>query len=199
MYFTGWRKNEVLTRQWRHVDFDAGVIRLEPGETKNGRGRTFPFASLPELKAVLDEQRAYTDATQRRVGRVIPWMFHREGSPIRDFRATWQAACIKARLAVPKRDDQGRVVKDKKDKPVMVATMIPHDFRRTAVRNMERAGVPRSVAMKLVGHQTQAIYDRYAITNESDLREGVGKLAALHGQKPQEEPRGAVAGQIGHG
>ncbi len=56
---------------------------------------------------------------------------------------------------------------------------IPHDFRRTAVRNMERRGVSRSVAMQLVGHKTEAIYQRYGIVAENDLREGVAKLAGL--------------------
>jgi hypothetical protein len=47
------------------------------------------------------------------------------------------------------------------------------------VRNLERAGVPRSVAMQLTGHKTEAVYKRYAIVVERDLREGVAKLAAL--------------------
>ncbi len=55
-----------------------------------------------------------------------------------------------------------------------------HDLRRTAVRNLERAGVPRSVAMKLTGHKTEAVYRRYAIASASELREGVVKLARLH-------------------
>ena len=154
-YLTGWRKNEVLTRQWANVDFRAGVVRLEPGETKSGRGRTFPF--LPALKAVLERQRSYTDQVERRTGQIIPWVFHREGRPIKDFRIAWQAACKRAKLA----------------------HKIPHDFRRTAVRNLERAGVSRSVAMELVGHQTESIYRRYAIVTEKDLREGTAKLAAL--------------------
>lgn len=55
-----------------------------------------------------------------------------------------------------------------------------HDFRRTAVRNLERAGVPRSVAMKLTGHLTESIYRRYAVVSPVDLNAGVEKLARLH-------------------
>ncbi len=55
-----------------------------------------------------------------------------------------------------------------------------HDFRRTAVRNLERAGVPRSDAMAMVGHVTESIYRRYAISDETSLRESGAKLAALH-------------------
>ena len=52
----GWRvASEILTRQWKHVDFNAGFLRLEPGETKNGPGRMFPL--IPELRAVLEAQR----------------------------------------------------------------------------------------------------------------------------------------------
>jgi hypothetical protein len=48
------------------------------------------------------------------------------------------------------------------------------------VRNLERAGVPRSAAMKMVGHKTESVYRRYAIVDESMMREGAAKLAALH-------------------
>ena len=57
-----------------------------------------------------------------------------------------------------------------------VAGRIRHDFRRTAVRNLERAGVPRSVAMKITGHKTESVYRRYAIVRDADLQDAVRKL-----------------------
>lgn len=60
-YWTGWRiQDEVLALTWAQVDFDAGIMRLEPDTTKSGEGRTFPFSALPELAALLGRQRAHT-------------------------------------------------------------------------------------------------------------------------------------------
>jgi integrase len=72
-------------------------------------------------------------------------------------RKAWRAACRKARHP----------------------GLILHDLRRTAVRNLERAGVSRSVAMSLTGHATEAVYRRYAIVDAASQREGVAKLAKL--------------------
>ena len=156
-YLTGWRISEVLTLPWRQVDLKAGIVRLEPGTTKNDEGRTFPCSALPELQELLEEQHERTKACELETDQIIPWVFHRNGNPIKTFRVQWQRACKKA--GVP-----GRYV---------------HDLRRTAVRNLERAGVPRSVAMKLSGHKTESIFRRYAIVSESDLADGVKKLGTL--------------------
>ncbi len=172
LYLTGWRVGEAKQLTWRQVDFKAGVVRLEPGTTKNDEGRTFPFAALPSLEALLRAQHAHTRAIERERGELIPCVFHRAGRPIRNFHMAWRRACRRA--GVP-----GRIV---------------HDLRRTAVRNFERAGVPRSVAMKLSGHKTESIYRRYAIVSEADLAEGVRKVAALHaGDASSARPVAALA------
>jgi integrase len=156
-YITGWRiKSEILTRQKHHLDASAGWLRLEPGETKSGDGRNFPLT--PELRDVLLKQLEKTRAFELQTGEIVQWLFHRDGKQIGSFRKTWASACKRA----------GAIGK------------IPHDFRRTAVRNLERAGVPRSAAMAMVGHRTESIYRRYAIADEAMLKEGALKLAALH-------------------
>ena len=69
---------------------------------------------------------------------------------------------------------------------------IPHDFRRTAVRNLERAGVSRSAAMKMTGHKTEAIYRRYAIVDSAMLQEAAVKLAAQHSSEANYQSGGKV-------
>ena len=86
--------------------------------------------------------------------RIVPQVFHRDGKPIKDFRGAWTTACTDA--AVP-----GRIL---------------HDFRRTAVRNLERDGVSRSAAMAMVGHKTESIYRRYAIVDAVALRDAAAKI-----------------------
>ena len=49
LYLTGWRAGEARGLTWADVNFDARVVRLEPGTTKNGEGREFPFAALQPL------------------------------------------------------------------------------------------------------------------------------------------------------
>jgi integrase len=168
-YYTGWRKGELLNLQWRNVDTAAKTIRLDPGTTKNRDGRLFIYAGIAELDETIATLAATRD-TLRQQGLITPRVFvrvvtnKRQGTtriaPIKFFRRAWLTACRAAGCP-------GR---------------IPHDFRRTAVRNLERAGVSRSTAMKMVGHKTESIYRRYAIVSETDLREAAVKLGSLaHG------------------
>jgi integrase len=168
-YLTGWRiQSEILTLQWRQVDLKAGTVRLDPGATKNRDGRLFPYGDhLPELARILNEQRRVTTALESRRGVICPWVFHCNGRRILGFRKAWANACAAGGCPA----------------------MIPHDLRRTAVRNLERAGVSRSVAMQLTGHKTESVYRRYAIVSESDLGAGLDKLHALG--------TGTVSGTVG--
>jgi site-specific recombinase XerD len=127
-YLTGWRiPSDILTRQWRHVDMTAGWLRLEPGEAKNERGRMFPLTG--KLRDVLEAQRRATDAYEAESGRTVPWVFHDHGRRVGNFRKTWIAACVAAGLGSEVRDAQGRLVSRS-------TTLLRHDFRRTAVRNI---------------------------------------------------------------
>lgn len=167
-YITGWRKSEILSLQWKQVDFPGGEVRLFPGSTKNKAGRTFPFTS--ELREVLIEQRQETDALQREQGRLIPWVFHIYGDRFRSFPKSWKTACKKAGLA-------GNLF---------------HDFRRTAIRNLVRAGVSENIAMKLCGHKTRSVFDRYDIVSGTDLKEAALKL---NGKGPHIGPADRVSDQ----
>ena len=149
--------SEVQTLEWRQVDFKAGTVRLEVGTTKNEAVRMFPFDVLPELCDLVEEQAAVTEAVEQRQGRIVRRVFHRDGRPIKDFRRAWKTACEAAGCP----------------------GCIPHDFRRTAARNLIRTGVSDKVAMELTGHKARSVFDRYDIVNEADLREGVRKLGQM--------------------
>jgi integrase len=157
LYITGWRWcSEAALLKWSNVDFTAGEIRLDPGTTKTGEGRLFPFTR--QLRDLLERRRALTRERERELGRIIPFVFHRDfGQPIRSFRKAWLNAC---RIAgVP-----GRV---------------PHDFRRTAVRNLVRHGVSEKIAMAMVGWKSRQMLDRYNVVSTEDLHEAARRLDQL--------------------
>jgi integrase len=100
-----------------------------------------------ELHAIVERRRAARKE-------LIPLVFHRDGWRINNFYAHWQRACAAAGL--PDR--------------------LFHDLRRTAVRNMTRAGVPRPIARQISGHKTDSVYERYDIVDEEDIRNGLLKM-----------------------
>lgn len=157
-YYTGWRINsEVLPLQWRQIDFKAGTVRLDPGTTKNDDGRVFMFGLIDELREALEALRDDVACRRKDRGQIVPWVFHRDGERVGSFRRVWEKACIAAGCP-------GK---------------IPHDFRRTAVRNLVRAGVPERVAMTMTGHKTRSVFERYNIVSDGDLRKAAQSLNSL--------------------
>jgi integrase len=164
-YITGWRiASEILPLEWRQVDFAGGEVRLDAGTTKNGEGRVFPLTD--DLRTLLEGQHA-EHLRLKQAGQIVPWVFMRlvaagrggKKAPRRilSFNKAWTAATIAAGCP-------GR---------------IPHDLRRTAVRNMVRRGVPERVAMKLTGHKTRSVFERYNIVSDGDLRTAAAQLRGL--------------------
>ena len=129
---------------------------------------------LGEIIARRGEGRASTTRTWQ-TALAVP-VLHRNGAPIRDCRGSWEAACIAAGFARPKLDASGRPVLDRKGHPVMTSTLIFHDLRRSAVRNLVAAGVDQAVAMRVTGHQTISVFQRYRIVSDDDVRAALGKV-----------------------
>jgi integrase len=158
-WITGWRTpSEILPLEWRQVDFVAGEVRLDPGTTKNGDGRVFPFTTA--LRRVLEAQQALAArlAAQGLSARYVFCYPAGAKAGQRISATNYIHRWWKARVAAG------------------CPTRIPHDFRRTAVRNLVRAGVPERVAMQLTGHKTRAVFERYNIVSPGDLRDAARRL-----------------------
>ena len=126
-YYLGTRVGELVELKWSQVDVSAGRITLAPGTTKNKQARTLPIYG--ELKQWVNKLKKERDTNWPK----SQFVFSRQGEPIRNFRKSWAAACQRAG----------------------VSGQLFHDLRRTAVRNMVRAGVPEKVAMQISGQKTR--------------------------------------------
>ncbi len=163
-YRTGVRLQEIADIKWDQVDLENCIIRLEVGTTKNDDGRILPLDD--ELYAVIRHQRKLWMSNGCAVDYVFPnW---NNTGQIRQIRRSWLTACTEA--GVGKR--------------------LFHDFRRTAIRDMVRAGVPEQVAMKISGHKTRSTFERYNIVNEDDIKNAMAKTGEyLKQRKTQEKPK----------
>jgi integrase len=164
-YKEGWRREEISNLKWSDVDQQNWIVRLNPGETKSQEARTVYLDE--ELKAVFQHQWE----ARRKAQVLTPYVFpSRDGKgKITDIRKAWKRACEKAGIG----------------------KKLFHDFRRTAVRDMIRSGIPEKVAMMISGHKTRSVFDRYNIVSDSDLKHAAAKREAY-----QREQMGTVTGTI---
>ena len=142
-YHTGCRMGELRALLWSQVDWAAGQVRLEDRQTKSGRPRTLPIYGemRAALRAALEHRDEYWPECE--------WVFARAGKPLGDCRKAWKTAC---RLAG-------------------VEGLRFHDLRRSAAVVMDRAGLSRDQIMQIMGHETSAMFSRYRIVSDREIRE----------------------------
>ena len=159
-YHIGSRLGELLKLRWDQVDFEASQIWLERGQTKGKVARVLPIYG--EMREVL--VRAFKERNEKY--QECNLIFSREGEKIVDFRKSWAKACALAE----------------------VKGLHFHDLRRSAVRNMDRAGIPRATIRRIIGHETDAMFDRYRIVDQKDIREAGEKAEQYLKQQPTTKP-----------
>ncbi|MCZ6622026.1 MAG: site-specific integrase [Deltaproteobacteria bacterium] len=173
LYNSGWRSKEAMTLEWRDVDVEGGMIRLRRENSKSKRSRALPL--LGELQDVIERR-----VKERRLDCLF--VFHRGGKQVKSFRKAWDTACVSTGF--------GR--REEKNGSLKYVGLVPHDMRRSAVRNFRKAGLSENEGMAMSGHVTNSIYRRYDIIDEEDLKESMGKVQDYL----SEQPKGAKVAPI---
>jgi integrase len=152
-YLTGMRKSEIASQRWK-FEHEKGIIELQHEDAKTDEARKIVMSG--ELAALLERRRtARSYVNTHGVAAFSEFIFHRGGEPVREFRKSWASACKAAGLP---------------------GTLF-HDFRRSAIRNLIRARVPEKVCMDISGHRTRSVFDRYNISDTTDIENAFEKLA----------------------
>jgi len=156
-YLTGMRKREVLNLRWDQVNIFERKITLHASDTKNKKPRIIYLAGdLYDClrNQLIIKEREYPECEYVFFREAVSPTGEIQAQPIKNFQAAWRTACKKAKLS-------GKVF---------------HDLRRSGVRNLVRSGVSETVAMRISGHKTRSIFQRYNITNEEDLKQAAQRL-----------------------
>jgi integrase len=157
LYWCGVRLGEATQIEWPQVDLDACIIRLEEDQTKNESARNVPLP--PVLVDILS-------AVKEKSGRVFDDT---------NLRVEWGKACEAVGL--------GKRVKEVSESGNLwyrYDGLIVHDLRRSAIRNLVKAGVSENVAMKISGHKTASVFRRYHIVSTEDVTNAMQKVVAAN-------------------
>jgi len=152
LYYCGVRLGEALRIEWSQVNLAEALIRLKGEQTKNSEARTVP---LPDVLVTMLQQ------VDDKTGQVF------DGT---NLRKAWHKACVAAGL--------GTLTKVEGKPDPRYNGLIIHDLRRSAIRNLMKAGVSERVAMSISGHKTRAVFDRYHIVDTDDVVKAMRKVQA---------------------
>jgi integrase len=178
-YSFGFRKGELIPSKGsaglrvRQVNLFTRKVTLDPGSTKNGEAREIALtAECYELLKACIRGKSADD-----------YVFtHANGKPVRDERTDWRKMCVASGLGrmhcstcAVDVSHYRKTCAECKSNLAYIGLNV-HDNRRSAVRNMDRSGVPRTVAMKISGHKTSTVYDRYNIVSDADLSDAARRI-----------------------
>jgi integrase len=170
-YWIGWREAQIRNLTWDMVKIKDRLITAPGRITKNSKPHTI-YMNDPVLDIIKQRR------SQRNLG--CPYVFHRSGKQIIDFRFVWNTACRIAGLGYGYRISSRYVKKHEtefKPGPTM------HDFRRTMARNMTKAGIAEKATMAVGGWKTRSVFDRYNIITVDDLKHAAEKQAERVGER----------------
>ena len=167
-YCTGMRYGEVRSLKWKYVKGDVIELQAEDakGDGDEENARSIPMVGK-DLAGILERRKAARQVKADGTTTLAALIFHHDGRAIVDIRKAWKSACKKA--GVP-----GRLF---------------HDLRRSAVKNLDEAGVSRDVAMSISGHKTQAMYTRYNIADVKRKRRALEQMQEWREAQAAEESK----------
>jgi hypothetical protein len=180
-YYSGMRMGEVCSLEWRQINWTEGKLYLRAQETKTDTPRILYLTG--DLLKILVAWKQRCEAKWPS----CPWICHRRGIRLESLKHSWRKACQRVGL--------GTMVKDEETGELVWNGPIPHDFRRTSVRNMVRAGIPEKIAIAISGHKTRSVFDRYNIVNETDLARAAKSLSDYFDREEQAS-MGTLAGTL---
>jgi integrase len=171
---SGWRMKEILNLKWNRLDLEQGKAWIAPGETKKKEGR----------EIYLDADRlGKLNVWRAKRNLLCPYFAQRDAQKIKRFTKAWEAmlrACgfiplLKCRVCggdmdFPKKKKKVLHCPSCGSSKLRSEGRIFYDLERSAIRENVRAGIPVGVAMKLGGHKTMSVFERYNITDEKDLK-----------------------------
>ena len=153
LYYCGVRLGEAKQIEWSQIDLKAALVRLEEDQTKNSEARTIPLPDVlvKMLKGIEPKDGTVFDTT--------------------NFRKAWQKACSAAGL--------GKLEEVEGRPDPRYTGLIIHDLRRSAIKNLMKVGVNEKVAMKISGHKTRAVFDRYHIVDSEDVVDAMRRVQTV--------------------
>jgi len=153
LYYCGVRLGEAKQIEWSQLDLKAALVRLEEDQTKNSEARTIPLPDVlvKMLKGIEPKDGTVFDTT--------------------NLRKAWQKACSAAGL--------GKLEEVEGRPDPRYTGLIIHDLRRSAIKNLMKVGVNEKVAMKISGHKTRAVFDRYHIVDTEDVVDAMRRVQTV--------------------